>query len=870
MGTRSLFLTSALAASLAISFPVSSARAQVKSSNKISATEGNFSGVLNSDERFGIGVTSLGDLDGDSVTDIAVGAYFDGYTYENYDIYYTGAIYILFLNADGTVKSHVKIAEGLNGFGGNLDFFDEFGVSVAAIGDLDNDGVVDLAIGARLDDDGAAGPNTGLNRGAVWIVFLNADGTVKSQQKISAYEGAFTGVLHDHDWFGAFVSDIGDLDNDGTEDLVVGCPFTDDGGVDQGALWVLFLNPDGTVKSHQKVSSLAGGFTAPLEPGDRFGTGPGNIGDLDGDGVVDLATGALGDDDGGTDLGAVYILYMNSNGTVKSHAKISTTSGGFSGVLTEANGFGSVCALAQPGDAIQRIAVSAKSDDDGGTNRGAVWLLDVLPDGTVASHSKISSTSGDFPGPLSNGDEFGLGMGSIGDFDGDGYYDIAVGARLDDDGPGTQVGAVWLIQLGTCDLVSVPPVVDFGSVTVGESSDAQFMLRNTGLGTTTGSIEEHCSGFSIVSGGGPFSLAPGDSVVVTARFAPAFPGTFNCTVETGAACGQVTLTGSATEPPPHPAIQSILDIPNDEGRRVRITFRRSNYDRPYAPVGIEQYEIYRRIDVAVPGTAAAPADPGSERRPLLEDWDFVTTVPAHGESIYHVIVGTLADSTRTLGMHWSVFMVRAASHDPFTFFDSAPDSGYSLDNTPPDPPTEFVVSYGTPEGTHLRWTRPDAPDLLGYKVFRSPTGSALTERDFVTLTTKTEWTDALDASGFLYHIASVDSAGNESKPIPPDRETGKTDVPAHLALQQNAPNPFNPSTTIRYDVPAPGGHVTLAVYDVQGRLVRTLLDRRESAGSKSVGWDGRNNAGSRVASGTYFYRIKSGGNVLTRKMTLLE
>ena len=80
----------------------------------------------------------------------------------------------------GTVLGHQKISDTEGGFTGALDENDFFGVGVASLGDLDGDGVVDLAVGAYFDDDG------GLNRGAVWILFLYADGTVKSQQKITA------------------------------------------------------------------------------------------------------------------------------------------------------------------------------------------------------------------------------------------------------------------------------------------------------------------------------------------------------------------------------------------------------------------------------------------------------------------------------------------------------------------------------------------------------------------------------------------------------------------------------------------------------------------------------------------------------------
>ena len=149
-----------------------------------------------------------------------------------------------------------------------------------------------MAVGAWQDDDG------GPNKGAVWILFLNTDGTVLAHQKISATQGGFTGVLDGRDRFGVSSASLGDLNNDDVVDLAVGAFWDDDGGESNGAVWVLFLNPDGTVFDHQKISETEGGFTGELDDGDRFGVSVTGMPDVNGDDIADMAVGAQFDDDG--------------------------------------------------------------------------------------------------------------------------------------------------------------------------------------------------------------------------------------------------------------------------------------------------------------------------------------------------------------------------------------------------------------------------------------------------------------------------------------------------------------------------------------------------------------------------------------------
>lgn len=410
---------------------------EVLHEQKLSSLQGNFAGELDDNDQFGYSVCALPDIDGDGVSDLAVGACFDDDGGVD-----RGAVWILFLNSDGTVKAHQKISATAGNFTGTLDNSDLFGSALCSLGDVDGDGVADLAVGAMNDDDGAT------DFGAVWILLLNSDGTVKSHQKISAAAGGFTGALGFFDNFGNALTCVGDLDGDNVADLAVGAWNDDDGGTNRGAVWVLFLNADGTVKSHQKISDSEGGFAPALVNFDNFGTSVSGIGDLDLDGAPDLAVGAIGDDDGGSVRGAVWVLFLNANGTVKSHQKISNTQGGFAGPLENTDWFGiSVSALNDlDNDGIRDLAVGAYGDDDGASASGALYVLFMNGDGSVHDYQKISSTFGNLTGPLRAGDRFGNAVTYLGDLNGDGFTEVAVGAYFDDDG-GPARGAAWILSL---------------------------------------------------------------------------------------------------------------------------------------------------------------------------------------------------------------------------------------------------------------------------------------------------------------------------------------------------------------------------------------------------------------------------------------
>jgi len=422
---------------------------------KISATQGGGPMGIKTNDQFARGAAAIGDLDGDGICDLAVGALGDDDNQGNDALDY-GACWILFMNRDGTVRAHAKISRSSAGL--PLDPGDEFGRAVRELGDFDLDGVPDLMVSADKDDD------NGTDKGAFYILFLNRDGTVKSWKKISETSGGFHGDLDPNDLFGRALRNLGDLDLDGVPDIGVGAPWDDDGGSNRGAYWILFMRRDGTVKSWNKLSDWYGNFQSTLSTAGEFGFDCVVLGDRNGDGIQDLAIGSPDQKTDGLQQGAVFIVYMNRDGSAKKDFRIAENYSGFVGDMLDYNDeFG--CALEGLGDldrdGIPDLAVGAGKDDDGPTgsfDRGAVYVLFLNADATVKSWQKISRTQGRFYANIDNADRFGTSLCSPGDLNGDGIQDVLAGARFDDDA-GSGAGSLYFLALN--DGTLVPPVARF-------------------------------------------------------------------------------------------------------------------------------------------------------------------------------------------------------------------------------------------------------------------------------------------------------------------------------------------------------------------------------------------------------------------------
>ncbi len=136
------------------------------------------------------------------------------------------------------------------------------------------------------------------------VSVINAQNNpVIGYQKINEIEGGFTGVLFQDDYFGVSLDSIGD----GNIDIAVGCYRDDDGGNDLGAVYILFLNSDGTVNHEQKLSSTEGNLNMSLYSYHLFGISVAAVGDINWDNKMDIIVGAPRDATNGTGSGAFYI-----------------------------------------------------------------------------------------------------------------------------------------------------------------------------------------------------------------------------------------------------------------------------------------------------------------------------------------------------------------------------------------------------------------------------------------------------------------------------------------------------------------------------------------------------------------------------------
>ncbi len=311
-----------------------------------------------------------------------------------------------------------------------------------------------------------------------------------------------------------------------------------------------------------------------------------------------------------------------------------------------------------------------------------------------------------------------------------------------------------------------------------------------------------------------------------------------------------------------PLVTAISDVGNDQGRQVSLTWRRSGHDVADGYKPIVEYAVYRKIE----GSVAKAGVDGTDKSYPPGDWHYLMTVPADWEDQYSVVVPTLGDSTITDGKYMSTYFVRARTAIPGVYFDAAPDSGYSVDNLEPAVPTGLKLQ----EPSVLAWDDPLDNDFSYFTIYGSSSpvfdGSAVV----IGQTTGT----SLDITGqdpAYYFLTATDFSGNESEAADLDLVSNIPGVEVRrFALHPNHPNPFNPRTTITFELPSESP-ADLVIFDLSGRLVKTLINGRVlGSGEHEAVWDGRDDGGRQAAAGVYLFRLVAGSHRETRRMSLVK
>lgn len=411
------------------------------------------------DSRFGHTVSTAGDVNGDGYADVAIGAYyFDG------GLINEGAVYIHHGNASGVNAVADKVIEGEQTEA-------QFGWAVASAGDVNGDGYGDLIVGARYFDngntnEGAAfvyhGSSTGLitaapasmiesNQGEAWLGFsvssagdVNGDGYSDilvgsnaydhgqtdegqvfiyhgSASTVSANARAVSHSTASGALAGASVSNAGDLNGDGLDDVIVGAPNYDGGQVGEGATFTSYGDPTTGTNSMQKFETN--------EANAHVGCSVSGAGDIDGDGYDDVIIGAKGAVNGGH-VGAAYIFRGSAQGLVSA---VSQTLGfaGNQGFGTSVSDAGDINR-----DGYDDVIVGLPSYSKANANLcGAVHVYLGSGNGLITIPSVLTSGLA--------GTQIGNSLDNAGDTNGDGYSDIVVGGSLASIGENSE-GAVFV------------------------------------------------------------------------------------------------------------------------------------------------------------------------------------------------------------------------------------------------------------------------------------------------------------------------------------------------------------------------------------------------------------------------------------------